>query len=135
MSIYREIDNQGQAAGEIGTMSRAQCALPIARIYVQPAATADSVAVTDTRKRGGGISDNADVQELLTNEQKAEAQGLWDIAGWDGKPAMLTGSVVVNVPKSRLDTNGGPFTLEQIQKYVTKGIPAGVVPIIRFTEN
>lgn len=135
MSIYREIDNPGQAAGEVDRMSSAQCALPIARIFVVTAATADSVVVTDTRQRGGGVSTDPDEQSKLTLAQKAELESNWDIAGWDGKPAILTGTVVVNVPKSRLDTNGGPFTLEQVEKYVKKGIPAGVIPIIRFTEN
>lgn len=133
---YRPLDNNIQNAGEIGNTSKSRAILVLGRVYIAPAATADSVDITDTRVRGGGITDDPyTFRTKLTNAQKVAATALWDESSWDGTPAILSGSIVVNIPKSRLDTNGGPFTEEQIKEIVEKYTPAGVIPLIKYTDN
>jgi len=80
----------------------------------------DEFATVDVRARGGGLA-----PEYQSIEQ---AQHMWDLGFWDGKPYPLGGSMVVLLPVALR----GSFSADEIKAKVEEIVPAGVLPVIRY---
>lgn len=132
-------DNYSERNGSVGDIADFPSAVVLARLYVASTGTVDAVKLVDTRRRGGGLSDDPVVrQQMLSGEQLLEAGTCWDISGWDGEPAMLNGTTIVELPASILksdDNPSGKFTQTQIEEIVAKRIPVGVMPVIRYIQG
>lgn len=127
-------DNFSGREGSIGDIADYPSSVVLARVYVSSTGTADDIKVIDTRKRGGGLTDKAAERELtLSGEQILEAGACWDIGGWDGEPAMLNGTTVIEIPEAILTRRGGKFTEAQVDEIVKKRIPVGILPVVRYT--
>ena len=87
-------------------------------IYIKPHLDIEELTLEDTRTRGGGIRE----------EYEAEEKVLWDIANWDGEPYPINGVVVIELPRSVLNT----FTKKEVLEKINKHIGFGVFPVIRY---
>lgn len=128
-------DNYSDRTGSVGALADYPTAVVLARVYVGSTGDVNSLIVTDTRRRGGGLSDDPAIRsQILTGEQMLEANTCWDISGWDGDPAMLNGTTVIEVPEALLTRCGGKFTEAQVEEIVRKRIPVGILPVIRYIQ-
>jgi hypothetical protein len=87
------------------------------------------VELVDTRVRGGGIK-----EDLITDFKGAYPQIKWfhDIGHYDGTPFPGATAVLVDLPASLLEVNGGVLTKKQIDSIVKHHLSFGVYPVIRF---
>lgn len=87
------------------------------------------VDLVDTRVRGGGIKD-----DLIETFKGAYPQVRWfhDIGHYDGTPFPGATAVLVDLPASLLESNGGVLTKKQIDSIVKHHLSFGVYPVIRF---
>ena len=90
----------------------------VCTIYIKPHLDINELTLEDTRTRGGGIRE----------EYEAEEKVLWDIATWDGEPYPINGVVVIELPRSVLNT----FTKKEVLEKINKHIGFGVFPVIRY---
>jgi hypothetical protein len=127
-------DNYSDRTGSVGAISDFPSAAVLARVYVGSTGRVENLNIIDTRSRGGGLPDDPAVRvSILSGDQLLEADSCWDISGWDGAPAMLNGTAVVDIPENILSRRGGKFTEAEVDEIVRKRMPAGVLPIIRYT--
>lgn len=129
---------EGLTAGGYGTLSGNPNAAILAKIYVTPNGIVDSISMIDTRRYGGGVLEDSELQkQLVTGEQQREMATCWDIGGWEGDPAMLNGVVVIELPEQLLTGEDGytEFTEREIEEIVSKHVAAGIKPIIKYVRS
>lgn len=89
----------------------------------------NDVELVDTRVRGGGIK-----EDLITDFKGAYPQVKWfhDIGHYDGTPFPGATAVLVDLPASLLEANGGILAKKQIDSITKHHLSFGVYPVIRF---
>ncbi len=87
------------------------------------------IDLVDTRVRGGGIK-----EELVTDFKGSYPQVRWfhDIGHYDGTPFPGATAVLVDLPATLLEVNGGIFNKKQIDSIVKHHLSFGIYPVIRF---
>lgn len=87
------------------------------------------VELVDTRVQGGGIK-----EDLVETFKGAYPQVRWfhNIGHYDGTPFPGATAVLVDLPASVLEVNGGILTKKQIESIVKHHLSFGVYPVIRF---
>ncbi len=87
------------------------------------------VDLVDTRVRGGGIK-----EELVTDFKGSYPQIRWfhDIGHYDGTPFPGATAVLVDLPATLLEVNGGIFNKKQIDSITKHHLSFGIYPVIRF---
>lgn len=86
--------------------------------------------VMDARSRGGGLK-----QTITENDMKRVqplSRNYWDMSTWDGTAYYKNGVVIIELPKTILDTQGGQFTEQQVKDIVSKYIAYGIYYIIEY---
>jgi len=136
-TVFKEDGTLGSNvhAGGVGSLVKWPLALVLAKLYVSPNGTVETVKMIDTRRRGGGVAEDAQLRKIrLTGDQLQAMKGYFDLSTWDGEPAMLNGVIVVELPKGLLDATVGlkEFTEEEIQEIVDSHVAAGVKAIVRY---
>lgn len=128
----------GLRVGGVGELAEYPSAFVLAKVFVSPACTINTVNVVDTRRRGGGVTDDASSRKaLFTGDKLSEANACWDNSAWDGEPVMLNSTVVFDIPQAMLETSGitssyRKFTESEIYEIVKRSVPAGIKPVLRF---
>jgi len=91
------------------------------------------LSITDVRTRGGGLSKIGirDVEKV--KEVQPETEFFWDVGYFDGQAVPANGVLVVKIPKTVLNTYGGPFDHAEVRQKVTKHMALGEYPIIQYT--
>lgn len=87
------------------------------------------VQLVDARVQGGGIK-----ADLIEDFKGSFPQVRWfhDIGHYDGTPFPGATAVLVDLPASILEANGGVLTKEQIDSIVKHHLSLGVYPVVRF---
>jgi len=87
------------------------------------------IQLVDTRVQGGGIK-----EDLVETFKGSYPQVRWfhDIGHYDGTPFPGASAVLVDLPASLLEANGGVLTKAQIDSIVKHHLSFGVYPVIRF---
>jgi hypothetical protein len=104
--------------------------LLLAKVFVREHTNVDQAVVMDARTRGGGLKESITEQEISKRVQGK--QRYWDIGGWNGKAYYRNGTLVVRIPKKILQSNGGQFTEEQVEKMLEKYVAYGTYTIIEY---
>lgn len=86
--------------------------------------------VMDTRVRGGGLKENISDKEIKRRDPISK--NYWDMNTWDGKAYYKNGTIIVEVPKRILQSEGGQFTEKRVRDIVRKHIAYGVYFMIDF---
>lgn len=104
--------------------------LLLAKVYVREHTNVAQTVVMDARKRGGGLSEkvtDAEITKRVQNKQR-----YWDIGSWNGKAYYRNGTLIVQIPKHVLQSNGGKFTEEQIEAVLDRYVAFGTYTIIEY---
>ncbi len=102
----------------------------LGKIYVRHNTTVNSIQLTDTRVRGGGVIES--MYEPLRKQLEPESDYYWDIGYWDGEPYSENAVVIIRLDRRILKDYGGRFTPQEVEKAVNKFIAYGVLPIIEY---
>jgi len=101
-------------------------------ISVGPHCKITDLNVIDVRSRSGGLNklgiEDIDKVKLV----QPEVEFYWDVGYFDGQAVPANGVLVVRIPKSVLDTNGGPFGKDEVRQKVMKHMALGEYPILEF---
>lgn len=108
-------------------------AVLLAKIRVRENTSIDNVVVMDARKNGGGIKESISQEDL--EKVYGETSAFWDIGSFDGLTYYRNGVIVVQLPESILESNGGRFSENKVEEIVKKYIAFGVMPIIEYVEG
>jgi hypothetical protein len=95
-------------------------ALLMATIYVVDYTISSSIDIKDLRLKGGGISNNANIAEALSDHPYVRSN--WDIMGPDGMAYNMGGYVVVQIPGSVKDYLSDETIISTIRSAMTAGI-------------
>ena len=106
-------------------------AILIAKIYIRPNSSKDTVKLIDTRTRGGGLEE---IDETLRLKMNPETQYYLDISSIYGEPIQKNGTIIIKLSKYILQQYGGNFTENDVENAVSKYIAFGVLPIIEYIE-
>ena len=105
-------------------------ALLLGVVQIREHTTVNDVVVMDARSRGGGL------KPTITEEQIKKTQPLsmyyWDIGPWEGTAYYKNGVVIIELPKSILQSEGGQFTEKQVTDIIKKHIAYGIYYIVEF---
>lgn len=104
--------------------------LLLAKVFVREHTSIEQTIVMDARTRGGGLRENISEKEIKKRVQGK--QRYWDIGSWNGKAYYRNGTLVISLPKTVLQSNGGHFTEEQVQAAVDKYVALGLYTIIEY---
>jgi len=104
--------------------------LLIGKIHVRPNSIYDSIKVTDTRSRGGGLKE--EIGDVLIKKFNVQANFYWDISFWDGEPYPENAVLIIKLPRSILIDFGGRFAKQEIEAAVEKYIAYGTFYIIEY---
>jgi hypothetical protein len=119
--VFQEIvDGTGVVTSSNVTAAATGSRTEIRQLTVGFSVGVDEFNITDLRVRGGGLHEDHHGIE--------QAQHMWDLGHWDGKPYPLSGTSVVMLPLSVLER----FTREVVQEKVRAAMPMGAIPIIRY---
>lgn len=99
-------------------------------VAVYPGSKEKDVVVTDTRTRGGGLMDTANVDEV--RDVQPESDFYWDSGYFDGKAFPSNGVIVITLPKMLISASGR-FTEGEVREKVKKHMALGEYPLIDFT--
>jgi hypothetical protein len=102
----------------------------LGKVYVRHNSTINSINITDTRVRGGGVIES--MYEPLRRQLEPESDYYWDIGYWDGEPYSENAVVIIRLDRRILKDYGGKFTPQEVEKSVNKFIAYGVLPIIEY---
>jgi len=86
---------------------------------------ASDISVEDCRRRGGGVKEDVDPTRI-----QPESWFYSDIGNYDGRPYPGNASVIINVPRTVLDT----FTSSEVTTIAKRHLAAGTVPIIEYID-
>lgn len=89
-------------------------------IYISTALDVTQVGVIDTRRRGGGLKDNANVHEVMRLVN--DAATYWDIEDATGHSYQRSGFVVIRLPEDLKYQ----FSEKELRRIVGRNITAGV---------
>lgn len=95
-------------------------AIQLAVIYLNTALDISQLAMLDVRKRGGGASSNANLEEIKRVVQ--DAASYWDMDHNSGLSYQKSGFVVIRLPEELKDY----FSEKEIKAVIEKNITAGV---------
>lgn len=105
-------------------------ALLLGVIHLREHTKVTDAVVLDTRTRGGGLKES--IQEKQIAQTQSLSHNYWDIGTWDGKAYYKNGTIVIEIPKQILKTEGGQFTENEVRDIVAKYIAYGIYYIIEF---
>jgi hypothetical protein len=105
-------------------------ALLLGVIQLREHTTVNEAVVLDTRSRGGGLKEKISEQEI--KKKQPLSFNHWDMGTWDGKAYYKNGTVIIEIPKEVLRTEGGQFTEKQVNDIVAKYIAYGIYYIIEY---
>lgn len=105
----------------------------LGKIQVRPNSSRESVKITDTRSRGGGILST--IGQNIIDEIMPEANSYWDIGYWDGNPYPENAVIVIRLPRHILKQFGGRLTKQEVEASVEKHLAYGVFYIIDYLEE
>lgn len=89
-------------------------------VYTSTALDPSTLAIMDTRRRGGGLSHNANLEEVVRIVK--EASTYWDVSYHAGTSYQKGGYVVIRLPEE-LKT---AFTKKELKEVIDRNITAGV---------
>lgn len=104
-------------------------AVQLGVVYLTVAFDVSELSILDTRRRGGGIKDNANLQEV--NRIMGESWHYWDIHHGSGSSYPNSGYVVVRLPEALKDS----MTQQEIEEVVSRNITAGTAFKIETLEG
>ena len=105
-------------------------ALLLAKIQVRENTSIEQAVVLDARRPGGGLKES--VSDARIQRLVGQTSAFWDIGSFDGLAYYKNGVLVVRVPETVLDANGGPFSEQQVRGILDKYMAYGVYPIIEY---
>jgi hypothetical protein len=101
-------------------------AIQLGVVYISTALDINKLAMIDTRKRGGGLNDNANVQEIvrLVND----AATYWDVGYGAGTSYQKSGFIIVRLPRELEWSEGNPqgFKEKELVNIIQRNVTAGV---------
>jgi hypothetical protein len=89
-------------------------------IYVSTALDISGLSIMDTRRRGGGIKDGANAQEVA--RLVTESAAYWDIRHGTGSSYQKAGFIVVRLPAVLKDDLTEPEIVEAVERNITAGV-------------
>jgi len=104
----------------------------LASVSVGPICKKEDIELTDIRVRGGGLNDRGIAEIEDVKSVQPEAEFLWDTGYFDGQAVPANGALVVSVPRTVLETNGGSFTEDEVRQKILKHMGYGIYPIITY---
>lgn len=105
-------------------------ALLLGVIHLREHTKVTDAVVLDTRTRGGGLKE--EISEAKIKKTQPLSFNYWDMGTWDGKAYYKNGTIVIEIPKSILRSEGGQFTEQQVRDIVDKYIAYGIYYIIEY---
>lgn len=89
-------------------------------IYITTSFDVNDLTILDTRKRGGGLADNADVSEVL--RMVKEASSYWDTSFNVATSYQRGGFVIIRLPSSIKNDFDEVAIIEVIERNITAGV-------------
>lgn len=89
-------------------------------IYISTALDLTDLSIMDTRRRGGGIKDGANAQEVARLVKESAAY--WDVRHGTGSSYQRAGFIVVRLPAVLRDEFDEPDILETVERNITAGV-------------
>lgn len=108
-------------------------ALLLARVQVRENTTIENVVVMDSRRRGGGLKDMIEVEEI--EKRAGTAERFWDVGTFDGMAYYDNATLILKLPKTVLRQHGGQFSEKEIEETLEKYMAFGSFPIIEYVEG
>lgn len=101
-------------------------------VSVGPHCKITDMEITDVRMRGGGLSTLGIKNLDDVMDVQPESEFFWDVGYFDGQAVPSDGALVIRIPKTVLEINGGVFTEDEVRQKVLKHMALGVYPIIEY---
>lgn len=95
-------------------------AIMLGVVYVIPGSDPEDVSMFDVRRRGGGVRDDADLEEVTRVAN--DATSYWDISTFTGTGYQESGFIIVRLPEELKDR----FTTGEIKETLHRNVAAGV---------
>lgn len=89
-------------------------------VYVVAASNPRDIGMFDVRRRGGGVRDDADLEEVTRTT--ADALSYWDLSAFSGTGYQDGGFIVVRLPAELRDR----FTTDEVREVIRRNVAAGV---------
>ncbi|MFS1019924.1 hypothetical protein ACFC9N_11495 [Enterococcus casseliflavus] len=107
-------------------------AILLANIQVRENTNVENLIVMDARKYGGGIKEEISQEEL--EKYVGQTSAFWDIGSFDGLAYYRNSVLVLSIPASVLQSNGGQFSEQDVEGIVRKYVAFGSMPIIEYVK-
>lgn len=95
-------------------------AIQLGVIYLSTALDIKDLTILDTRRRGGGAKENANVDEIV--RLVSEASNYWDISYGSGLSYQKGGFVIIRLPKELQSMFSESEIIEVIERNITAGV-------------
>jgi hypothetical protein len=95
-------------------------AVQLGTVFVTTALDVNELVVLDTRQRGGGVKDSANLEEV--RRIVSESVGYWDIGSGEGETYPRAGFVIIRLPKELKDQIPESELRDVIDKNITVGV-------------
>ncbi len=105
-------------------------ALLLGVIQLRESAQVSDSIVLDTRMRGGGLKET--ISNTMIKNRDQGATSFWDMGLWDGMAYYSNGVVIIQIPSMVLQSQGGQFSEQDIDRIIKKYIAYGVYYIIEY---
>jgi hypothetical protein len=86
--------------------------------------------VLDTRTRGGGLK--VSIPKDIMKKKDPLTASYWDMGPWEGQAYYSNGVVIIELPRSILQSKGGQFSESDVENVVRKYIAYGIYFIIEY---
>lgn len=107
-------------------------ALLLGTVQLRETVQVKDVTVLDTRTRGGGLKETITGQAAKARDPLAASY--WDMGTWDGMAYYRNGVIVIQLPRTLLQSEGGQFSEKDIEDAVKRYIAYGVYFIIEYVD-
>lgn len=92
----------------------------------------EDVVVLDTRVRGGGLKTSFNRDAI--QKRSTTSLSYWDMGPWDGTAYYKNGVMIIQLPKSILQSEGGQFSEKQVDDIIKKYVAYGVYYLVEYGE-
>lgn len=99
-------------------------------IHLREHTVIQEAVIMDTRQRGGGLKTS--IKESQIKKVQPLSKNYWDMTSWDGTAYYKNGVLIIQVPKTILQSEGGQFTEKQVISIVGKYIAYGIYFIVDY---
>jgi hypothetical protein len=108
-------------------------ALLLGKVQLRENSQVKDVTVLDTRQRGGGLKES--ISNTVANKKDDLTRSYWDMSAWDGMAYYKNGVLVLELPQSILQTNGGQFSEKDIDDILKRYVAYGTYTIIEYVDK